>query len=280
MKKVLDISVYFVSVLGSLSVLLLTNANVLDVLICFALYIPFSAICVLVNKKFINNKYFKMFATIVSLAVGFFGILISAKLVSETDILTKNLFPLMLVITGVFSTLLSLSKTDAMKSVFAICSFITLSVFILTLILSVIDTDFSSITFEKADFKKITVLMSLVFADAFVMSVRFNNTNVTDMLVGGAIAFLLFILALIVSLSVLSPDVYYNLETPLFKLWQSTYITSFLNRFEVVTVSSLFLMSALKSGAAVSQSVCYFGKKYVSLVCAILVFACLIVSFL
>ena len=82
----------------------------------------------------------------------------------------------------------------------------------------------------------------------------------------------------VLAVSVLTNRIFNDSSMPWMTLWRSTFITSFLNSFEILGICAFFILNAVKAGIAVKNRTRYFQYK-IRGVCAARSFCCFCASY-
>lgn len=82
------------------------------------------------------------------------------------------------------------------------------------------------------------------------------------MLCGGLAAHLYGAVMTVLAVSVLTNKIFNDSSMPWMTLWRSTFITSFLNSFEILGICAFFILNAVKAGIAVKTALDIFNTKY------------------
>ncbi|MBQ8605620.1 MAG: hypothetical protein IJ408_02685 [Clostridia bacterium] len=237
----------FVCVLGGLSTIFTSSVNATALAIMLVAYILVATLGFYICKYLRPLKITKIAVSVWSLLSCSFSVTVAADLVVRASVLHKDYFPFVVIMTAAFCVIFALSPRTPVKSVTLVCAGVSLLAFIVIIILSVLDTDFSYPELPSPTVGDFFPVSLVAILDVFLIFKMSKHKTPISYLAGGICAFVLLLVITLVSVSVLSPKTYYSLESPLLKLWQSTYITSFINRFEIVSVTALYLITALKA---------------------------------
>ena len=276
MNFALESSLSFIIVFAGLSSLFLQRANFLNVVLLVAIFILFTIFSFYFVKKLKDTPFLNAVKITLAVISSAFSLYFAANVAIESGLLQKEFYPLVLVTTSLLPVCAMLSDKIPIKNISFICTTLAVAVFIIICVLSIVDTEFSKPILVKPDFKNILPFLYFSVFDIVFLLCKSKNKTPLAYVFGGALAFGFYLVFILIAKSVLSYDVYISLEMPLLRLWQSTFITSFVNRFEVIAMSFVYLLCALKSGIILKFADC---KNTFAIITAMLIIAALL-SFL
>lgn len=193
------------------------------------------------------------------------SVMLCASLVTDSGVMDKTFYPLILILTGLFALCFGFSRRSAVVSVSFIVGVLSMSALLILMLLCVLRTDFGTVSLVNADFKLSAVLFAFSVFDT-VLVIPLMRGKSAMLFCGGAAAHLYGVGMTLIAMTVLTEDIFNSVNTPWLVLWRSTYITSFLNSFEILGVCAFFILTAVKAGIAVKHALDFFGKKYASVI--------------
>lgn len=213
-----------------------------------------------------NCKANILCSTFISFSSCSYTLLLATKLLSDTKTLSPDRYSILFLVCAVTVCVVALGKPDSlrMNSVFA--TSICVVVFILLLALSLLDTSFGNVKSVSGGEYPVLQLVAFSVFDFYAVVTRIKHKKHSAML-GGLFLPLYFLVSTVVAVSVMSPKVFESLERPLVSLWSSTYIPSFLNRFEIIGIVSVFLLIIMKSSLMLSNIYDIVDNKFRVLIC-------------
>lgn len=262
MGKLLSPAIAFICALGGLSFLFLTPVSLTEIIILLIVFVVLFPLLFFASKKLRPLKITKVALIIISMLSCAFSVTVASKLIINTLLLDKTYYPLIALVTLLLAALIAISKNEAVKSVSLICSLAVSLIFIITILLSLIDTDFSAVAPVKFSIGLPFLICVYGCLDMCLTFKITKNKMPFNYLIGAAAAFLILLVSALSAMSVLSHNVYHTLDMPIIRLWQSTYIASFINRFEIVTLTALYTVTAVKSGLVFTYAIKNITPKY------------------
>ncbi len=279
-KNLICASFGFICVCGGMSLLFIGRANITTVALIFPIFALMAVLAFYGYKNLRKTKFLKIIICVWSVISCSVSTILASKLVTYTGVLDNSHFVLLIFLTIALAVSVSVSKKDAVKSVALIISSFATIVFLTIIALSLIDTSFSMPVIVKPEFEMLLPLAYLSVADVIFIIPFCDSKTPVSVIAGGGISVLFFLVIITIALSVLTNDVYYAVEMPLVKLWQSTFIPSFVNRFEIVSLTNLYLLTAFKCGVILYSSVKICKRKYSLMLSLAVLLISVIVSFL
>lgn len=163
-------------------------------------------------------------------------------------VLDKTYVALLVFLSVGVAVIISLSSLYSIKFTTAVISAFALALLLLVILLSVLNKDFTKAKCLDYNVKSVLPLVALSSVDSvFVMHhIKKHNRAL------GVVAFSLppayFLITTIISMSTLSDKLFCAVDMPILKMWQTTYVASFIDRYETLVVTSLVALCLLKSG--------------------------------
>lgn len=254
MNKARTFSISFCFAMSGLALLLVSSADPVTTLIPLFL----SPLLLFLYIRFSKPK--KSLLALSSICSFCYSAVFASELTVKAGVLSKDCLYLVLILTCLCSLAIAFSNRFSQRYT-ALCTVLIASVILaLVFLLSLVDTNFSPLSFGSV--KKDFLLQFVVFSsvDSFLVLPLLKNEPRFAIL--GSVVPPLYMFALtLAAVSVLSSEVFFNIEFPLIRLWQSTYIASFVNSFEVIAVIAVFSLTLVKCGLVLAPAAVLFSKK-------------------
>ena len=273
-------SMTFLCVLGGLCPVFLSNVSISTLAVLLVISVVFVLFAFYAYGYLRPLGITKIAACIFSLLSCSVTLCIGAKLLIAAKVLDKSYLMFVLLLGTITAAFFAVSKISAIKSVSLIFSVLVLSALILSLVLCLLDTDFLPPDTGNIDLKMLALLSILAISDIVVIFPISKSKSPLPFIVGTLCAFAVTGAFVTCALCVLSPAVYRAQDTPLLALLQSAYIASFVNRFEIVSVSILQISCVIKSGLTLAAAVRFVPRKYTAFIPIFVFVTALLVSFL
>lgn len=263
MNKAVSFSVMFTAVTAGLSLCFVYAVHPVMFLITLVLC---PLMFLFYNRTFSKHCFFKkgpVLRTLVfisSAASAAYTLALSAQLVTKTGVVSNDCFALVLVLSSIVVLSVAYSKKHACRFI-SVSTAVTAALFLLIiLILSLLDTEFSAPSFGNIDKNILLPFAAFSAFDTFLV-IPLMSDKTRFGIYGALFPCLYMLCAALAAVSVLSAGVYYSLELPLLRLWQSTYIASFVNRFEMIGICALFALCIVKAGLVFRAAASIISKK-------------------
>lgn len=264
MNKLADLSVVICVVIGGLSIALVHRTDVAMFAVLGAIGIVVMLLYSILLKRekypetaFHGANYIISVCAVISASV---SSSVAVSLVTDTDVLDKNYLPLTVTLVAVFVFCIAFSSAKSLpKTVTATVIFVSI-VLIILIFLCITQSELSAVNIGSINYKLLIPLAAFSICDVVFILPHINTRSKNTLILGIALCFVYMSAMSMIALSVLSDSLFYEFNMPLMKLWQSTYIASFLSRFETVAVCSFFILCAIKSGLLLNRSLKVFGN--------------------
>lgn len=263
MNKAASFSVMFTAVMAGLSLCFVYAVHpvmfLITLVLCPALFLFYSRFF----SKYGFSKpslVLKIAVFISSLASSAYTLALCTELVTKTQVLSNDCFWLVFVLSVLTVLAVSYSKKHACRFTAVFASLAAAVLLVLIFILSLLDTDFSQPSLGSVDKNILLPFVAFSAFDSFLVIPLLNKESRSGAL-GAAVPCIYMFCAALAAVSVLSQRVYYSLELPLLRLWQSTYIASFVNNFEIIGICALFSLCLVKAGLVLKAAADIVPKK-------------------
>ena len=265
MHKITESGPAFCVCAGGMSIYILHSVNLLTSLISLGLAVLFFIFCgyILskVNIDYRINKPIGALTGIYAVVSSAVSITLSTSLIIESSVMNKKFYLLILLLTGLFAVCFGMTKRDCTVYVSFIIGLAAALVLWVLMFLCMLRTDFSlpKITSPQPE----TLLLLTAFSVCDVILVLPLHKGKPSMLFKiGGITHLYGVAMTFLAISVLTENVFSMSDMPWLTLWRSTFISSFLNSFEVMGVCAFFILNAIKAAIGIKAAVDIWGKKY------------------
>ncbi len=259
--KMADLLCAFCVSCGGLSIALLYRVNALTILFILTLSVAFSLFCCAIGNRITSKEWVKKvfgLGMLVSAAVSLYT---GTRLVCNFS-LGNSFIPICIFLGCVTSLCIALSSLRASKSVGAVVSVICIFFLLAILILCALESDFSKVVSGNCDKRIIFPLAVFGIVDAIFIMPYIRKSNRCMFVIGSALMPSYMLLTVIFSISTLSSELYYSLNTPIITMWQSCYVASFIDRFETIVLCALYAVCIIKSGMFLRCSFDIFKKRF------------------
>ncbi len=163
-------------------------------------------------------------------------------------VLNKTYVALVLVLSVFVITAIALSSFYAIKYTTAVMSSLCIVFLLIVLVLSIVNKDFSKAKCLDFNIKSVLPLVALSSVDSVFVIGHIKKTNRAVGIFAYVLMPVYFLVTTIVAMSTLSSKLYCNFDMPILKMWQTTYLASFVDRYETVIITALGALCLLKSG--------------------------------
>lgn len=281
MYKISETGPAFCVCAGGMSVYILYRVDLLTSLVVLAAAVLYLLYCMFVLSRgggsYKRGTAFGALMGLYAVISAAASVTLCASLITDSSVMDKTFYPLILLLTGLFAVSFGLSGKDGAVSVSFIVGAISFALLAILIFLCVLRTDFSVPEITPPEPKILLLLLAFSVFDAVLVLPLMRQTPVM-MLCGGAVAHLYGAGMTMLSISVLTEGIFNSVNMPWLTLWRSTFITSFLNSFEIIGVCAFFILNAVKAGIAVNIAVNMFGRKYTVLITAFVFAAAVLIS--
>lgn len=266
MHKITETGPAFCVCAGGIAACLLCRTDLSVSLIIFAFAIIYLLICCLaVRGRGCDSAAVRAVLGVYSVVSAGASVMLCASLVTDSSVMDRTFYPLILLLTGLFALCFGFSKRSAVVSVSFIVGVLSMLALLILMFLCVLRTDFGAVSLVKPDTRLSAVLIAFSVFDT-VLVIPLMRGKPAMLFCGGAAAHLYGIGMTLLAVTVLTEDIFNSVNMPWLVLWRSTFITSFLNSFEILGVCAFFILTAVKAGIAVKHALDFFGKKYASVI--------------
>jgi len=279
MNKYTSLGVTLCVSLGGLTISLLKRTDFLMYVILIALSVVsmlfYSLILrrgALPEKAFRGSKYMLAISAVISSAT---SVALACSLITDTAVMHKSFLPQLVAITILFSLAIAISKDSAASKSAVVLSFFAVGVLAILMLLCFVETDFSPITAGSLNIHLLLPLSAFSIFDIVFILPLINKNDGSMLLLGNTLSQIYMTALTLVAVSVLSGALFNSAQMPLMRLWQSTYIASFLSRFEIVAICAFFILCAFKSGLVLKYSFNAFGKTCAVWIVILLITCCI-----
>ena len=250
---------------GGMSVYIMYRVDLLTSLVTLVFAVLFLTFCTFVLSRCGSPRFdsaaVKAIAGIYALISAAVSVTLSASLVTDGGMMDKSFYPLLILLTGLFAVCFGMSNRSATVSVSFITAVICAVAMAVLMLLCLLRTDFSVPKISSPQPALFLLLFAFSVCDT-VLVLPLIRGKPAMVFTGGILAHLYAFGMTVTALSVLSESVFKDSNMPWLTLWRSTFITSFLNSFEIIGICAFFILNAVKAGIAANLAFEVFGKRY------------------
>lgn len=266
MHKITESGPAFCVCAGGMSVYILYSVNLTTSLVSLVLSILFFAFCgYMLSKGGIDyrvNKPIGALTGIYAVISASVSITLSTSLIIKSQVMNEKFYPLILLLTGIFAVCFGMTKRDCTVYVSFIMGLAAAVVLAVLIFLCLLRTDFSMPDLGKIQPNALLLLTAFSVCD-IILVLPLHKGRPSMLLKIGSITHIYGAAMTVLSISVLSKEVFYMSDMPWLTLWRSTFISSFLNSFEVMGVCAFFILNAIKAAVGIKAAVDIWGRKYI-----------------
>ena len=265
MHKITETGPAFCVCAGGLSVCLLYRVSLATSLVTFAAAVLFILYCAFVLSKgggsYADSRALGVPVGLYSVICAAVSVNLSASLITDGGVMDKSFYPLIVLLTGLFAVCYGMSNRDGAVTVSFVTAAIGFGVLLVLMFLCVLRTGFEMLRFDAPDRKLLLLLTAFSVFDVAIVLPLLRGKPLM-MLCGGLAAHLYGAVMTVLAVSVLTNKIFNDSSMPWMTLWRSTFITSFLNSFEILGICAFFILNAVKAGIAVKTALDIFNTKY------------------
>jgi len=162
--------------------------------------------------------------------------------------LDKSFVPICVFLGCAVALSFAISSLRACKSVTSVVSVFGILMLIVILTLCLFDGSFDKVTSASVDRRIIFPLSVFGVIDSLFVMPYIRKTNKCMFVIGSALMPSYLLVTVLLSISMLSSQIFHSLDTPIITMWQSCYVASFIDRFETIVMCALFAVCAAKAG--------------------------------
>lgn len=265
MKNINDLCVIICVSLGGISLSLLHRTDAVMFVLLAAAGVLFSFLCTLLIRRgklpdhaFGGSKYILGISAVASSSV---SAAIASALVTDTDVLDKKFLPLTVLLVLVFVLLFCFSSSNALPKTASVAVIASTAVLVILILLCLTETELSTVLAGGINYRYMLPLVAFTLCDTVYVLPLIKGRGKFTLTLGITISIAYMAAMTLIALSVLRDGLFYEFEMPVMKLWQSTFIAAFLNRFETIAICVFFILSAIKSGIILQSAFNVFGKS-------------------
>ena len=227
-----------------MSLLLLYSSDPLTIIISSA--VGLFAVFILRKINYVRSGllFITSACAIVSASVSMFT---SLSLVCNFS-LNSSFVPICTFLAAVVILCILYSSNRAIKSVVCVASALCGFLLLLMLFLCFFESDKSFFALPNINPYIIFPLISFALFDNLFFIPEIKKSDKKPYYLGILAAVLYFVFSSVLSLSVLSTNIYSATPSPVIRLWSTCFVVSFVDRFETVVVCVLFTLCVLKCG--------------------------------